>query len=149
VEEDPSLAAGAGPDAVLYRAARDGELAVLRADPPGAVPANRGALAEARRMADQVRQALELPPRTPDAPLPREALLAATVAASPELAFVRRAKRREALGNGTLWGYSWMPSASPVEYVPAGILIQAPGAFLVLGLLLGAYNLLSRRRSES
>lgn len=35
VEEDPSLAAGDGPDAVLYRAARDDELAVLRADPPG------------------------------------------------------------------------------------------------------------------
>jgi len=55
---------------------------------------------------------------------------------------------RESLGNGTLWGYSWMPGWSPVEYVPASILIQAPGAFLVLGLLLAAYNWLgSRRRS--
>ncbi|MFP4614510.1 MAG: helicase-related protein [Thiohalorhabdus sp.] len=73
---------------------------LVRGDPPKAVPANRGALAEARRMADQVRQALDLPQRGPDAPLPREAVLRAAVAAAPELAYVRRAKRRSALGNG-------------------------------------------------
>ncbi len=47
---------------------------------------------------------------------------------------------REALGNGTLWGYSWVPTSLPVEYVPASIMIQAPGAFLALGLLMGLFN---------
>ena len=47
---------------------------------------------------------------------------------------------REALGSGTVWGYPWVPRSSPVPYVPAAILIQAPGAFIVLGLLLGACN---------
>ncbi len=56
---------------------------------------------------------------------------------------------RETLGEGTLWGYSWMPGWSPVRYVPASILIQAPGAFLVLGLLLGGYNWLHNRGSGS
>ncbi|MFA9461992.1 helicase-related protein [Thiohalorhabdus methylotrophus] len=73
---------------------------LVRGDPPRAVPANRGALAEARRMADQIRQALDLPERNPDFPLPRESLLEAALAAAPELAYVRRAKRRSALGNG-------------------------------------------------
>ena len=52
---------------------------------------------------------------------------------------------REILGSGTLWGYSWMPGWSPLEYVPASILIQAPGAFLVLGLMLGIFNWLRRK----
>lgn len=56
------------------------------------------------------------------------------------LAICSLAAVREALGNGTLWGYSWMPVSLPVEYVPASILIQAPGAFLVLGLLMGLFN---------
>jgi len=47
---------------------------------------------------------------------------------------------REALGNGTLWGYPWVPTSFPVQYVPASILIQAPGAFLVLGLLLAGFR---------
>jgi len=55
---------------------------------------------------------------------------------------------REALGNGTLWGYPWMPVSSPVQYVPASILIQAPGAFLVLGLLLAAFNWLRGSRAH-
>ena len=42
---------------------------------------------------------------------------------------------REALGSGTLWGYVWMP-----KYAPASILIQAPGAFIVLGLMMAGYN---------
>ena len=56
------------------------------------------------------------------------------------LAICTLASVREALGSGTLWGYSWMPVSAPVEYVPASILIQAPGAFLVLGLLMGLFN---------
>ncbi len=47
---------------------------------------------------------------------------------------------REALGSGTLWDYPWMPSFSPVEYIPANIMVQAPGAFLALGLLMGLFN---------
>ncbi len=47
---------------------------------------------------------------------------------------------REILGMGTFWGYPWMPISSPIEYVPASIMVQAPGAFLVLGLLMGLFN---------
>ncbi len=47
---------------------------------------------------------------------------------------------REVLGSGTIWGYPWVPVSWPVRYVPAAILIQAPGAFLMLGLLLGFFN---------
>ena len=54
---------------------------------------------------------------------------------------------REALGSGTLWGYPWMPASSPVQYTPASILVQAPGAFLVLGLLMAGYNWLKKSRS--
>ena len=56
---------------------------------------------------------------------------------------------REALGNGTLWGYAWLPKSLPVEYVPAGILIQAPGAFIVLGLLMGLFKWRQLRRAEA
>jgi len=56
---------------------------------------------------------------------------------------------REALGNGTLWGYPWMPKSSPIDYVPASILIQAPGAFLVLGLLLGGFNWLRQKKARA
>lgn len=52
---------------------------------------------------------------------------------------------RETLGNGTVWGYEWMPKSSPVPYRPASILIQAPGAFLVIGLLLAGFNWLKGR----
>jgi electron transport complex protein RnfE len=47
---------------------------------------------------------------------------------------------REVLGSGSIWGYPWVPTSWPVRYVPASILVQAPGAFLVLGLLLGFIN---------
>ena len=47
---------------------------------------------------------------------------------------------REILGSGTIWGYPWVPTSWSFRYVPASILIQAPGAFLVLGLLLGFFN---------
>ncbi len=52
---------------------------------------------------------------------------------------------REVLGSGTVWGYPWMPVSWPVHYEPAAILIQAPGAFLVLGLLMGFFNWLRGR----
>jgi len=53
---------------------------------------------------------------------------------------------REALGAGTIWGYCWMPVSSSFEYVPASILIQAPGAFVVLGLMMAGFNWLKGRR---
>lgn len=56
---------------------------------------------------------------------------------------------REVLGSGTLWGYPWLPVSWPVRYVPASILIQAPGAFMVLGLLLGFFNWMRLRRSSA
>ena len=43
---------------------------------------------------------------------------------------------REILGAGTLFGMNIMPSG----YVPISIMILAPGAFLVLGILLAAFN---------
>lgn len=56
------------------------------------------------------------------------------------LAICLMAGVREILGSGTIWDYPWVPISWPVRYVPAAILIQAPGAFLVLGLLLGFFN---------
>jgi electron transport complex protein RnfE len=53
---------------------------------------------------------------------------------------------REVLGSGTIWGYPWVPTSWPVRYVPASVLIQPPGAFLVLGLLLGFFNWLRTAR---
>ena len=60
-------------------------------------------------------------------------------------AIVLIAAIREILGSGTFWGYKWMPATLGLDYVPASILIQAPGAFIILGLALGAINLLKRR----
>jgi electron transport complex protein RnfE len=51
---------------------------------------------------------------------------------------------RELFGNGTLLGFPVMFSG----YSPAVIMILPPGAFLTMGLLLGFFNYLSRRKSE-
>lgn len=53
---------------------------------------------------------------------------------------------REVAGSGTFWGYPWMPTSLPLKYVPASIMIQAPGAFLVLGLLMALFNWLRGAR---
>lgn len=47
---------------------------------------------------------------------------------------------REVLGMGTFWGYPWLPQSLPIEFVEAPIMIQGPGAFLVLGLLMALVN---------
>jgi electron transport complex protein RnfE len=52
---------------------------------------------------------------------------------------------REVLGAGTIWGYAWVPVSFGFRYVPASILVQAPGAFLVLGLLMGLFNWIGQR----
>jgi len=65
------------------------------------------------------------------------------------LAICLVASVREVIGSGTIWGYPWVPTSWSVRYVPASILIQAPGAFLVLGLLLGLFNYLRMRSASS
>jgi electron transport complex protein RnfE len=49
---------------------------------------------------------------------------------------------REILGNGTIFGLRILPEA----YEPMMMAIQPPGAFILLGLLIGAVNYLSRRK---
>jgi electron transport complex protein RnfE len=48
---------------------------------------------------------------------------------------------REFLGNGTILGYTVLGS----WYPPALIMIMAPGAFILIGYLVGAFNIWSRR----
>ncbi len=52
---------------------------------------------------------------------------------------------RELLGAGTLLGYKIMPSA----YVPANIMILAPGAFLTLGLIMAFINNRNLKKGKS
>lgn len=49
---------------------------------------------------------------------------------------------REILGNGTLFSFSVLPEA----YEPMMIIIQPPGAFIALGLLIGLVNYLTRKK---
>ncbi len=51
---------------------------------------------------------------------------------------------REILGLGTWFGMAVLPDS----YEPFGFMVQAPGAFLCLGLLLGLMNAWSRKRGE-
>ena len=52
---------------------------------------------------------------------------------------------REILGNGTFFGLQVLPQGFPV----AKVMVQAPGAFLTLGLVLGAINLISSRQKTA
>lgn len=49
---------------------------------------------------------------------------------------------REVFGNGTFFGHTVFGSG----YMPLTFLVEAPGAFIGLGLLLGLMNLISQRR---
>lgn len=49
---------------------------------------------------------------------------------------------RELLGNGTIFGFRLLPEA----YEPMMIIIQPPGAFIALGLLIGLVNYLTRKQ---
>lgn len=49
---------------------------------------------------------------------------------------------REIIGNGTLFGLRILPEA----YEPMMIIIQPPGAFIALGLLIGLVNFLTRKK---
>lgn len=60
---------------------------------------------------------------------------------------------REVLGAGTLWGYRLTPITVAgrtilPEYQPVNILVMAPGAFLVIGLLFGLFHWMGNRRQE-
>ena len=51
---------------------------------------------------------------------------------------------RELIGAGTLFGIQVMPSA----YEPVNIFIMAPGAFLVLAMLVAVQNRIKRQKLE-
>ena len=57
------------------------------------------------------------------------------------LGLVLLATIRELFGSGKLWGHLVLPG-----YRPMTVLVGAPGAFLVLGLLLGLFNWLGQMR---
>jgi ATP-dependent helicase HrpB len=73
---------------------------VLRETPPPEIPIDPASRKEARRIARHTRRALALPEVREGEPWQRERLLEQIAGAAPELLFVRRVKRREALGNG-------------------------------------------------
>lgn len=58
------------------------------------------------------------------------------------IAMVVLSSVREILGNGTIAGISILPEA----YEPMMIMVQPPGSFIALGLLIGLVNYLSRRK---
>jgi electron transport complex protein RnfE len=58
------------------------------------------------------------------------------------VAMILLSSTREILGNGTILGFRILPEA----YEPIMMAIQPPGAFILLGLLIGIVNYLSRRK---
>lgn len=58
------------------------------------------------------------------------------------IAMIALSSVRELLGNGTLFGLRVLPEA----FEPMMIMIQPPGSFIALGLLIGLVNYLSRRK---
>jgi len=73
---------------------------LIRCPPPKALPVDLDTLQEARWQSRHTRSLLGLPKPHNAEPLPRQALLETVLRATPELAFVRRKKRPQALGNG-------------------------------------------------
>lgn len=74
-------------------------IAMLRTRPPAPLSLNEQARREARQLAGRIREALELP-AIPDTPFENpEQLRRAIARSAPELVFVRREKRRQAMGN--------------------------------------------------
>jgi ATP-dependent helicase HrpB len=74
----------------------------LRNDPPARLKILPGPLREARAIADQLRDLCSLPARSRQEELPRQKFLLAVMEAAPELLFVRRLKRPQAMGNETM-----------------------------------------------
>lgn len=52
---------------------------------------------------------------------------------------------REALGNGSIFGFSFIPESVS----PALIFILAPGGFMTIGVILGVINVIKARRGEA
>ncbi|WP_315900059.1 helicase-related protein [Ferrimonas balearica] len=75
---------------------------LLRQNPPEELGIDPALRREARQLANQIRAALALPQLAASSHLPYGPWVAAILRAMPELAFVRRAKRRDALGNGVM-----------------------------------------------
>ncbi|AJR08776.1 ATP-dependent RNA helicase [Photobacterium gaetbulicola] len=73
---------------------------LLRGSEPEWLSFDKDVLAEARMLSEQMREALELPALEVATSVKRDAWLMAVMKAAPELVFVRRQKRRQALGNG-------------------------------------------------
>ena len=73
---------------------------MIRERPYDRLPLNRQAIDEAVQIATHTRSVLNLPKVSANDPLPRDALLSAIAKAYPSLIFVRREKRRQAMGNG-------------------------------------------------
>lgn len=72
----------------------------LRSEPPDMLRHDARARDEARRLATQIRRGLGLGALPDGIDFDRETLMRAALAAVPSLAFVRREKRRHAMGNG-------------------------------------------------
>ncbi|WP_028109055.1 helicase-related protein [Ferrimonas futtsuensis] len=75
-------------------------LALLREKLPEALSCDKQMLTEARMLANQIRDALALPQLSVATPVSRNAWLGAVMRAQPDLVYVRRLKRSQALGNG-------------------------------------------------
>lgn len=82
-------------------------ISAVRRTPPKELSPDHHQLRECRQMASHIRAALALPPlppitdeTSPGMEIDRLSWLNAVIRALPELVFVRREKRREALGNG-------------------------------------------------
>ncbi|UXI02646.1 helicase-related protein [Photobacterium sp. TY1-4] len=73
---------------------------LLRGTVPEWLTIDRDVLAEARQLSRQMREALQLPDLDAASSVKREPWLNAVMSAVPELVYVRREKRRQALGNG-------------------------------------------------
>ncbi|XOZ35061.1 helicase-related protein [Halomonadaceae bacterium KBTZ08] len=74
-------------------------ITLVRSRPPKPLSVNEQARREARQLAGRIREALALP-GIPEAPFTEPAELRHAIArAAPELVFVRREKRRQAMGN--------------------------------------------------
>ncbi|WP_026958285.1 helicase-related protein [Aliagarivorans taiwanensis] len=69
---------------------------------PQELEVNRDALRQARELAAQLRQSLGLAKLNKASTYQRNALISALLTHAPELAFVRRERRRNAMGNGQL-----------------------------------------------
>jgi ATP-dependent helicase HrpB len=73
---------------------------LVRSDPPPEIGINPAPLREARKLAERIRTAQDIYRPGTEAP-PHRRLVQAIARAVPELAFVRRSKRRWSMGNGS------------------------------------------------